>query len=70
MRVQTPEELRDFLLACRDSHVPFAEGRVAPDLRGPEDVDYGPDGGEQAFHKMCVREYDEALEVLDRLLSE
>ncbi len=69
MRVQTPEELRDFLLACRDSHVPFAEGQIAPDLRGPEDVDYGDDG-EVGFHRMCVREYDEALEVLDRLLSE
>ncbi len=59
----TVSEALDFIRECRDSHLPFAAGEVAPDLRSPEDVDYGP-GGEVEFHAQCVRDYDAALEAL------
>lgn len=59
----TVSEALDFIRACRDSHVPFAAGEVAPDLRTEDQIDYGPDG-EVGFHAQCVRDYDAALEAL------
>ncbi len=62
----TVSEALDFIRACRDTHLPFANGEVTPDLRATDEVDYGP-GGEQAFHAQCVRDYDEALTALEAL---
>ena len=60
----TVSEALDFIRACRDTHVPFANGEIAPDPRQGTDVDYGP-GGEVGFHAQCVRDYDAALEALE-----
>jgi hypothetical protein len=46
-----------FVRECRDTHVPAAEGAAAG-VEWP--------GGDAAFHRDCIRGYDEVLEALER----